>query len=169
MEITPHPLVYQLRFARSEFLRCLEGVSPEDAVKRVMPMNCISWTVGHLASQEHYLWVMWAQGQNLAPGLVDLVGYGKPASTPPLADMLDAWQLITSAADRYLETLTHDVLLTYLKRGDRTASENIGTWLQRNICHYWFHNGEMHAAREMLGHQNLPEFVGDFGKAGYGA
>ena len=43
-----HPLVTQLRFARSEFVRCLEGVSDEDARSRIMPMNCISWMVGHL-------------------------------------------------------------------------------------------------------------------------
>lgn len=53
----PHPLVTQLRFARSELVRCLEGVSPEDALRRIEPMNCLSWIVGHLASQEHFLWV----------------------------------------------------------------------------------------------------------------
>ena len=37
----PHPLVTQLRFARSEFVRCLEGVSPEDGIARIVPMNCI--------------------------------------------------------------------------------------------------------------------------------
>ena len=47
-----HPLVTQLRFARSEFVRCLEGVSDEDARHRIMPMNCISWMVGHLAAQD---------------------------------------------------------------------------------------------------------------------
>ena len=46
-----HPLITQLRFARSEFVRCLEGVSQEDAVKRLLPMNCISWIVGHLANR----------------------------------------------------------------------------------------------------------------------
>jgi hypothetical protein len=48
-----HPLVTQLRFARSEFQRCLDGVSAEDAVHRFGPMNCISWIVGHLANQEN--------------------------------------------------------------------------------------------------------------------
>jgi hypothetical protein len=81
-----HPLVSQLRFARSEFLRCLDGVSTEDAIHRFEPMNCISWIVGHLANQEHRYWVIWAQGQNLAPELQALVGYGQPASTPPLVD-----------------------------------------------------------------------------------
>jgi len=27
--------------------------------------------------------------------------------------------------------------------------------------HYWFHIGEAHAVRQMLGHVNLPDFVGD--------
>jgi Protein of unknown function (DUF664) len=81
-----HPLVTQLRFARSEFLRCLDGVSAEDAIHRFEPMNCISWIVGHLANQEHRYWVIWAQGRNLAPELQALVGYGQPASTPPLVD-----------------------------------------------------------------------------------
>lgn len=40
-----HPLVTQLRFARSEFVRCLDGVSEEDGVKRLLPMNCLSWIV----------------------------------------------------------------------------------------------------------------------------
>ena len=51
--MTPHPLVIQLRFTRSEFERCLDGVSDEDARHCFEPMNCISWIIGHLASQEH--------------------------------------------------------------------------------------------------------------------
>jgi hypothetical protein len=45
-----HPLVQQLRFARSEFLRGLDGVTVEEGRKRFMPMNCIAWNVGHLAA-----------------------------------------------------------------------------------------------------------------------
>ena len=29
-----------------------------------------------------------------------------------------------------------------------------------NQWHYWFHLGEAHAVRQMLGHQDLPQFVG---------
>lgn len=79
-----HPLGTQLRFARSEFVRCLDGVSEEDGVKRLLPMNCISWIVGHLANQENG---------------------------------------------------------------------------------YWFHTGEAHAIRQMLGHPDMPQFVGGFGAA----
>ncbi len=33
--------------------------------------------------------------------------------------------------------------------------------------HYWFHLGEAHAVRQMLGHKDLPQFVGDMSQAHY--
>ena len=165
--MTPHPLVTQLRLARSELVRCLEGVSEEDARRRLGPANCISWIVGHLADQEHNYWVVRAQGQNLAPGLNKLVGYGQPASTPSLAEMWAAWQTITCAADRFLDTLTGERLSTHLGREGKPMVEDIGTMLLRNIYHYWFHTGEAHAIRQQLGHRDLPEFVGDMSRVLY--
>jgi len=162
-----HPLVTQLRFARSEFARCLEGVSPEDAVRRLMPMNSISWIVGHLANQEHRYWVLWAQGRDLAPGLNDRVGFGKPASTPPLEEMWALWRMITQAADEYLDTLTTEQLLTFLEWEGKLRPESVGTLLLRNTYHYWYHAGEAHAIRDMLGHTGLPQFVGDMSQALY--
>ncbi|HJO63064.1 MAG TPA: hypothetical protein QF571_09630 [Desulfobacterales bacterium] len=70
-------MVTQLRFARTEFMRCLEGVFAEDASRRLLPMNCISWIVGHLAYQEHLYWVVRAQGRDLAPDLEHQVGWGQ--------------------------------------------------------------------------------------------
>jgi hypothetical protein len=34
-----HFLVDQLRFSRRELVRCLDGISDEDARQRIMPMN----------------------------------------------------------------------------------------------------------------------------------
>jgi uncharacterized damage-inducible protein DinB len=165
--MSPHLLVAQLRFARSEFIRGLEGVSEEDAVRRLMPMNCISWMVGHLANQEHRYWVVFAQHKDIAPGLYDLVGYGKPASTPPLAEMWDVWKKVTAAADAYLDTLTPEFMQSYLLRDGKPVDESVGTLLMRNIYHYWYHTGEASAVRQMLGHAGVPEFVGDFNTAVY--
>ncbi len=33
--------------------------------------------------------------------------------------------------------------------------------------HYWFHLGESQAVRQLLGHRNLPQFVGDINQASY--
>ena len=162
-----HPLVAQLRFTRSEFARCLDGVSAEGAVRRLEPMNCISWIVGHLANQEHRYWVVWAQGQNLAPELQALAGYGQPASTPPLDEMWEVWHTVTGAADEFLNTVTPEGLQRHLEWKGRPLEESIGTLLMRNIYHYWYHTGEAHAIRQMLGHGELPQFVGDMTKAFY--
>ena len=162
-----HPLVTQLRFARSEFVRCVEGVTDEDARHRFEPMNCISWIVGHLASQEQLYWVRLAQGRSIAPDLHSLVGWGRPASTPPLEEMWDTWIAITSAADAFLDTLTTEQLGTHMQMKGKAWDESVGTMLMRNIYHYWFHLGEAHAIRQMLGHPDLPQFVGDMSAAVY--
>ena len=61
----PHPLVEQLRFTRSEWQRALAGLTDEDARRRLPPMNCISWMLGHLAYHEHAWWLALAQGKGL--------------------------------------------------------------------------------------------------------
>ena len=75
--------------------------------------------------------------------------------------MWAAWREITAAADRYLDTLTPATLETSFQREGEPVGENVGTILLRNIYHYWFHTGEAHAMRQMLGHKDLPQFVGD--------
>jgi hypothetical protein len=156
-----YPLVTQLRFARSEFVRCLQGVNEEEAMRRFMPMNCISWMVGHLANQENRYWVRLGQGLDLFPGLNARVGYGKPASTPSLAEMWSTWQAVTGQADHYLDTLTPELTQTYFLRDGKPVDESVGQLLLRNTYHYWYHIGEASAVRQMLGHKDLPDFVGD--------
>ncbi len=162
-----HPLVAQLRFTRSEFLRCLDGVTDEEALRRFMPMNCLSWIVGHLANQENTYWVRVAQNKTLVPELYEQVAFGKPATTPPLAEMWADWRSITAAADPYLDTLAADQLVTHFEWKGKPVDENVGTLLLRNIHHYWYHIGEASAIRQLLGHTNLPQFVGDMTGFGY--
>ena len=85
-----HPLVSQLRFTRSEFLRAVKGISDEDARKRLMPMNCISWNIGHLAWQEQRYFLHFGQGKMLFPDINESFAYGAPASTPALEEVLAA-------------------------------------------------------------------------------
>lgn len=162
-----HPMVTQLHFARASFMACVEGIPQEDAKKRINNMNCLSWSVGHLANQEHRYWVQMGLGENLYPELNDLVGYGRPASTPNLDEMLAVWQAVTQRADQFLASLTSAKLETFYERNGKPVAESIGTMLYRNIYHYWYHTGEMRTIREMLGHTNLPEYVGDMSHATY--
>ncbi len=155
-----HPLVAQLRFARSEFQRGLQGITDEEARKRFMPMNCISWMIGHLAFQENRYWMVRALGKDAAPQLDGLVGWDQPASTPPLADMWAAWEAVTQATDPYLDTLTTETLQSFYIINGKPHVESVGSMLRRTTYHYFYHLGEGMAVRQMLGHTNLPEFVG---------
>jgi hypothetical protein len=155
-----HPLVDQLRFTRSEFKRCLKGLSAEDAAKRNLPMNCIAWNVGHLAWHEQRYFVTYGQDKILMPELNELFAYGAPASTPDLNDMLKAWKKMTQAADPFLDAITTEKLQSVVIKNGKPTKYIWGNLLQRVIYHYWYHTGENAAIRQMLGHTDLPQFVG---------
>jgi uncharacterized damage-inducible protein DinB len=159
----PHPLVAQLRFTRSEFKRALAGLSDADACQRFLPMNCISWTVGHLASTEQAIWLTSLQGLTPLPALNEQYRSGQPAGTPPLAQMWEYWQTVAQLADPFLDTLTTARLLEtgMTEEDDRPTFRSTGSLLLRVIYHYWYHLGEVMAIRQRLGHTDLPEFVGD--------
>ncbi len=165
-----HPLVDQLRFTRSEFMRSVKGLSDQDARKRLLPMNCISWNIGHLAWQEQRYFLYFGQGQILFPDINEQFAYGAPASKPPLKDVLKAWRTITKAADPWLDSLTSDKLGQFVMNKGKPTARMVGNLLQRVIYHYWYHLGENMAIRQKLGHTNLAQFVGNIdGKAPYRA
>lgn len=156
-----HPLVLQLRFTRREFIRAVRGVSDEDAARRFLPMNCISWNVGHLAWQEQRYFLHYAQGEMLRPDIQDAFAYGGPASTPSLKEMVAAWKKITAAADPWLDTLTTAKLQENVISNGKPIDFKYGNMLQRVIYHYWYHLGENMAIRQLLGHERLPVYVGN--------
>jgi DinB superfamily len=119
------PLVLQLRFTRAEFKRGLEGLTDAEARRRFMPMNCISWNIGHLAWQEQRYFLFYGQGQLLLPEVNERFAYRAPASTPALDEVWSAWRMITEAADPWLDTLTTEKLQEHVIREGK-PSRNIG-------------------------------------------
>lgn len=156
-----HPLVDQFRFTRSEWLRGLEGISEQDGAAHFGPMNCISWTVGHLAWHEQRYFVELAQGKLIYPQLNRDYAYQAPMSTPSLQEMLTIWRTVTQAADPFLDTLTTASLQEELLRDGKAVGQSLGSALRRITYHYWYHTGEIQAIRQMLGHSGLAEYVGD--------
>jgi hypothetical protein len=152
-------IINQLKFARSEFKKGFNGVSEKDGRWRMIPINSISWIVGHLAWHEQYYWLTRAQGKILIPEIIDQVGYKKPASTPSLKEMTSYWKEITRDSDDYLCRLKKSDLLNHMIVKGKELPFNIGTMISRVIYHYWYHNGEMQALRQLMNHSDLPEFV----------
>jgi len=154
-------LINQLRFARAEFRKGFTGVSEEDGFKRLMPMNSIAWIVGHLAWHEQYYWLTRAQGIITAPKLLEVTAFGKPPGEASLKEMAGLWDNVIEASNDYLEKLTvNDLEVNMIVKG-KELPFNIGTMISRVIYHYWYHNGEIQAIRQILGHKDLPDFVSD--------
>jgi hypothetical protein len=57
--------------------------------------------------------------------------------------------------------LTTDKLQADLLREGKSVGQTVGSALRRVTYHYWYHIGEIQAIRQMLGHKDLPEYVGD--------
>jgi len=163
-----HPLVDQFRFTRSEWVRGVEGLSEEDGARHFGPMNCIGCNVGHLAWHEQRTFLWRPQDTILFPKLNELFAYGAPMNTPSLAEMLEIWHAVSGAADSFLDSLTTERLQADLLLKGKSVGQSLGSALRRVTYHYWYHIGETQAIRQMLGHKDLPEYVGDIeGEAPY--
>jgi len=162
--MVPHPLVDQLRFTRSEWLRGLAGISDEDGSRHFSPMNCISWIVGHLAWQEQRYYLQRAQEKIIFPELNTTFAYGAPMSTPALSHTMGLWQQVTQASAPYLDAVSTDALQQDLLLEGKPVGQSVGSAMRRMTYHYWYHLGEVQAIRQLLGHTALPEYVGDIEK-----
>src|SRR4030042_4637583 len=140
------PMVLQLKFTRDEFKRALKGLSEEDASKRLLPMNCISWNVGHLAWQEQKYILYYGQGQMPYPEIDKVFAYGAPASMPSMRETLILWQKITQSTNAWLETMTSEKLQDFAVKADGTRIQRTyGSLFQRQNYHYSYPTPEKHA------------------------
>ena len=67
-------------------------------------MNCLSWSIGHLAWQEQRSCLRAGQGRLLLPAINERFASGAPGSTPALDEVWAAWRAITADADPWLDT-----------------------------------------------------------------
>ena len=154
-----HSLVVQLKFAREKFWETLVDISAEHAMQRFGRMNSISWMVGHLAWFEQWSWLE-LPGHTKATDLLDSYDFYTPDVNPPFEDMKAAWHAVMAGVNPVLEAMTEeDLHVHHMFRGKPTR-ENVGTRIQRHIDHYWYHNGEANAIRQLIDDRDLPQMIG---------
>ncbi|MFH1184846.1 MAG: hypothetical protein V1755_07390 [Chloroflexota bacterium] len=82
-------------------------------------------------------------------------------STPVLSKMLVAWNTVTAAADPFLDSFTTESLRGDMPLNAKSVGQTVGSALRRVTYHYWYHIRETQAIRQVLGHVELPVYVGD--------
>ncbi len=164
---TKHYLVTQLDFARAEFQRVMQDVSPQEGTRVLPPFNSLGFIVAHMAVHEHTMWILMGQQRKLYSGIGARFGSGAETSTPDWDEVWTIWHHVIQEADHYLVTLTDDMMDTFLTFRDQPREESLGHTLLRVINHYWFHIGEAHGLRQALGHTDIPDFVGDIQRTRY--
>ena len=154
-----HPLVIQLQFAREKWLETLGDLTEEEGERRFGRMNSISWMLAHLAQFEQWSWLELA-GHAKVTDIFDQYEINKPNVVPPFDEMLAAWKQVVAAVDPILEAMTEeDLHIHHVFRG-KPLRENVGTRIQRHTGHYWYHNGEANAIRQLIDDRALPQMIG---------
>ncbi len=74
------------------------------------------------------------------------------------------WKKITRDSSSYLESLDTTMLRAELLKKGKPIGQTLGSAMHRITYHYWYHIGEIQAIRQMLGHHNLPVYVGSIEK-----
>ena len=74
---------------------------------------------------------------------------------------------MATAADPWLDRLTSEQLVAphTFTVGDQQVELTFGNLLQRVNDPCWYYHGENMTIRQQLGHQNVPEFVGNIDDA----
>jgi hypothetical protein len=75
--------------------------------------------------------------------------------------MQATWHRIVEGADPFLDGLTTPDLERRSAHDQRLDPPTVGSQLQYVTYHYWSHIGEASAVRQLLGHAELAEYVGD--------
>ena len=134
----------------------LNGLTEEDARRRIEPMNCISWIIAHVANQYRSFFVDWPAGRQPDPRYAGY-GFGTPATQPPLEEALALWRDACRDSEPWLHA-ADEAALRELPAASTRLRENMGSLLVRCISHTWVHIGEISSIRQVLGHRP-PQFV----------
>jgi hypothetical protein len=137
---------------RRELWRSIEGLSDSEAERSVENLNSISWTVGHLASQESRIWDILCQHLPADEWLKTNFQFGAPPSNPSFSEVKDALKRSQQSTEQYLLGITPSEAnrVPADTKGRTFLDETVFQLVQRVIAHQWLHIGEICTIRTLL-------------------
>lgn len=138
-------------------LNATDGVSDEEAVRRMSHTNSIAFLVAHLTDMRHYLATL--AGTPLENPLTALLEHAKSendvAAWPPLATLRGWWTAAGGHLATVLPSLGDERLAARLERPLPGGDPSLFGGIAFAVQHESYHLGQVALLRRMLGHSAM--------------
>ena len=157
-------IIYQYKITNNQVLNYINDINDSESKTVFEPLNCISWTIGHLARYNNLAFASRSRGVKVPDKFRDFEN-GSPHSQKDLIYVKGLWLETLNATEKFLDSLEEKDLKkvpdneSYIEL-NKKEEENLGTFMTRRIFHSWNHLGEIASVRQLLGK--------DPGNPGYG-
>ncbi|MBA30388.1 MAG: hypothetical protein CL905_00875 [Dehalococcoidia bacterium] len=142
-------IIDQYRITNNQVLNYIDDVTDEESKLIFEPLNCISWTLGHLARYNNLTFAARSRGVEIPNEFKDFEN-GAPHSQKDLSYVKGLWHKTLSDTEKFLDGLNENDLVKVLDN-DSYNVDNLGTVMTRMIFHSWNHLGEIASVRQLIG------------------
>ena len=142
-------IIDQYKITNNQVLNYINDISDEESKAIFAPLNCISWTLGHLSRYNNLTFATRDKGEQIPEKFRDFEN-GSPHSQKDLSYVKGLWEKTLNDTDKFLDNLKEEDLKRILNN-DSYDVDNLGTVMTRMIFHSWNHLGEIASVRQLLG------------------
>tara|TARA_B100000315_G_C14425783_1_gene517763 strand:+ start:155 stop:640 length:486 start_codon:yes stop_codon:yes gene_type:complete len=142
-------IIEQYKITNNQVLNYINDISDEESKAIFAPLNCISWTLGHLSRYNNLTFAARDKGEQIPEKFRDFEN-GSPHSQKDLSYVKGLWEKTLNDTDKFLDNLKEEDLKRILNN-DSYDVDNLGTVMTRMIFHSWNHLGEIASVRQLLG------------------
>lgn len=142
-------IIDQYKITNNQVLNYINDISDEESKAIFTPLNCISWTLGHLSRYNNLAFAARDKGEEIPEKFRDFEN-GSPHSQKDLSYVKGLWEQTLNDTDKFLDNLKEEDLKRILNN-DSYDVDNLGTVMTRMIFHSWNHLGEIASVRQLLG------------------
>ena len=142
-------IIDQYKITNNQVLNYINDISDEESKAIFTPLNCISWTLGHLSRYNNLTFAARLKGEQIPEKFRDFEN-GSPHSQKDLSYVKGLWEQTLNDTDKFLDNIKEEDLNRVLNN-DSYDVDNLGTVMTRMIFHSWNHLGEIASVRQLLG------------------
>ena len=124
-------IIDQYKITNNQVLNYIDDITDEESKRIFEPLNCISWTLGHLARYNNLTFAARSRGVEIPNEFKDFEN-GAPHSQKDLSYVKGLWIKTLKDTEKFLDGLNENDLVKILDN-DSNAGDNLGTVIKDYI------------------------------------